>query len=144
MKMVFEAEMDDDKYKSFLGKMEVIERDFRQGRKKITKVNIIKDSKTIDVKQRLGIEKEINEILKRVDVNDLLDLDIVSTPNPDELNRLYHSFGVQSEPLMESIGTNTSCHLFKKSVLVQFNANRFRNITTYRHLEMTIEPCITE
>lgn len=83
-------------------------------------MNIIKELDEDQMRRELGIKEEVDMIIRRVDVDDLLDLEIVETPKVEELARLYYSAGIQTEAVTHDRSTNTpSVFLGKKGVAIQ-------------------------
>ena len=120
MKMVLDSEDLEHKYKLLYERFEALDKDFARQKKKITRCNIIKELDEEEMRNKLGIKEEVDEIVRRVDVDDLLDLEIVEAPKMEDLARLYYSAGIQTESQGQDRATNTMHPLYgKKAVATQ-------------------------
>lgn len=140
MKLILESEMIEERYRELLTKLAEIEKQFEQHKRRITRVALAKELKTNDIKNKMGIEREINEIIKRVNASDFLDLEMAVFPTPEEKSKMYHSISAQTEPSVESVGVNTYMNVYKRAVTTQVNFTKHRKLDSGRQIEITIEP----
>lgn len=102
--------------------------------------DIERELKEKEMKNRNIIEKEINDIIKRVNASDFLDLDMATLPSAEDLAKLYHGISVQTEPFVESIGVNTYLNISKRAVGTQFNSDRVKKLVMTEEVHLMIEP----
>lgn len=123
-----------------LEKLDDIEKQYSKKKKKGVMADIERELKEKEMKNRNIIEKEINDIIKRVNASDFLDLDMATLPSAEDLAKLYHGISVQTEPFVESIGVNTYLNISKRAVGTQFNSDRVKKLVMTEEVHLMIEP----
>lgn len=105
---------------------------------KITRNNVMKEVKEEEIKERL--EDEIKMIVKRIDQEELLDLDYYEPPRIEELHGEYQNYGLQTEYNTETKATNTPAILTGEKK--KFNQECQTAICTLKLDAKTIDVCL--
>ena len=74
MKMVLDSEDLESRYKTLQEKFDLLDKEFNSQKRKVTKCNVIKELNEEDMRNKLGIKQEVDDIVRKVAADDLLDL----------------------------------------------------------------------